>query len=157
MTCDTSHGASVAPVVLIPHLPGPRSDGGDFQTFAFRKGWDVTTWKWSTLERGFDTNGRSISEMAAFLQHWLFFGLLTAILDDPLPLGDFVEVHAGNQQYTCTSALSRTLDKWRLAVNALDEVEKEAKGDEPEDCIPSSILIRSPFRKRHHLIVCLYC
>ncbi|KAK5129345.1 hypothetical protein LTR08_003575 [Meristemomyces frigidus] len=124
-----------ASTVLIPYMPSAAYDGGDFQTFAARKGWDVTTWKWSTLEQGFDTNGKSMSEMAAFLQHWLFFGLLTAVLGVPVPIDHFVRAHADNQRYICTAALARYLHDWRAVVETLDEQEKEAKADHAEDCL----------------------
>ena len=72
--------ATLTTTIEIPSLVCDDFDG-EFVTFPDRKGWDVSSWQWPDDTTGFDRNGKTVSEMASFLQSWLFFGILKTVLD----------------------------------------------------------------------------
>ncbi|KAF9631113.1 hypothetical protein BFW01_g1975 [Lasiodiplodia theobromae] len=123
------NGDNVAPV-SIPYL-GSEFDGGDFFTFPDRQGWDVSSWEYVEPEESeFDMNGRSLEEMAAFLQTWLFFGLLSAFLGDKCSPNDFIRTDEAGNKFITTKMLDRYLEEWRQRIKGLmTEDEIETQGD----------------------------
>ncbi|QDS72190.1 hypothetical protein FKW77_004958 [Venturia effusa] len=89
-----------------------------------RKGWDVSTWRWSTEDVGFDLNGRTIQEMSSFLQSWLFFGLLRSVLDVPITRTDFIRHDFNNRQFITTTALPKYLGDWKTRYDEHGEEEQ---------------------------------
>ena len=110
-------------------------DGDDFLTYPERAGWDVSTWKWSTPEEGFDLNGRTVSEMSAFLQTWLFFGLLASVTGCRISADDFVKENPRGQRFITTSRLAKTLDHWRERISRLSPRGKDIEDSRSYDCI----------------------
>lgn len=72
-------GGDAAPVVA-SYAGGQSWDGGDFATYPKRQGWDDSLWQWNHDTDELPLQGRSYDEAAAFLQSWLFFGLLETVL-----------------------------------------------------------------------------
>ena len=56
--------------IRVPYLGAPMYDGGDFNTYPQRVGWDQDK-LWNN-----DLQGRSMQDAIAFLQTWIYFGLL---------------------------------------------------------------------------------
>jgi hypothetical protein len=79
---------AAAPIIVPYHCTEDWHEGG-FLTYPKRKGLDLTIWERSESEHELDTCGRSFKEMAAFLQTWLFFGLLNSVLGIKIPKEDF--------------------------------------------------------------------
>ncbi|OCL14195.1 hypothetical protein AOQ84DRAFT_407815 [Glonium stellatum] len=121
--------------IVVPLLSMEKYDGGDFLTYPERAGWDISTWKWSTPEEGFDLNGRTISEMSAFLQTWLFFGLLASATGIKISEGDFVCQNPHGDHFITTRRLAKSLDEWKDRIGHLDPEEKKKEDDRSEDCI----------------------
>ena len=68
---DSGHG----PMVSIPYY-GQTYQSADFLEYPRSQGWDrdwLIHWTWSG-------KGKSLSETHAFLQAWLFFGLLESVM-----------------------------------------------------------------------------
>src|SRR5438477_13009862 len=65
------------PPIQVPYLVTTPYDDGDFISYPERRDWDR-----GDLIRG-DFSGHSASETAAFLQAWLYFGLLYTVLTIP--------------------------------------------------------------------------
>ncbi|TLD32551.1 hypothetical protein E2P81_ATG05527 [Venturia nashicola] len=115
----------VAPI-HIPYIGLDHLDEGDFLTFPDRKGWDVSSWRWSTEEVGFDLNGRTIQEMSSFLQAWLFFGLLRAVLDIPISQTDFTRRdESDGRQLITTALLPKHLEDWKARYDLFGKEEQE--------------------------------
>ncbi|PVI01825.1 hypothetical protein DM02DRAFT_654185 [Periconia macrospinosa] len=104
-------------------------DGDEFLTFPDRNGWDISTWKSvSTEATYFDRNGRSGAEIASFLQTWLFFGLLHAVLEVQCSVEDFVDEKDGRQLALNTSVLGDYIEKKIKPWSDLLPDEKESLG-----------------------------
>lgn len=104
-------------------------DGDEFLTFPDRKGWDISTWKSvSTEAKDFDRNGRSSAEIASFLQTWLFFGLLHAVLGEQCSMDDFVNEEDIRQPALNTSILGVYIEQKITPWTDLAPEEKESLG-----------------------------
>lgn len=118
---------ATAPIV-VPYFCTEDWDGGDFLTYPQRKGWDITAWESSTNRYELDTGGHSFKEMSAFLQVWLFFGLLESVLGVKIPKEDFTRLKDdgkdGKQTVMTTTRLKQYLEDWRRRVSNLSEEEK---------------------------------
>ena len=67
--------------------------------------------------------------MAAFLQTWLFFGLLKSLFDFPTRMDDFIRQDAQGRKFITTSLLPKYLKDWKQRYDTLEESEKEIAGD----------------------------
>lgn len=88
--------------ITIPYLPtAPQYDNGLFLEYPARMGWDFSLWRtFDTFSGGSGAsldvgswltyNRMNIDELPPFLQTWLFFGLLSSVLNADIPLEDFV-------------------------------------------------------------------
>jgi len=100
------HGASEP--IEVP-FPGKMYDGQDFDGYPSREGWDS-----EKLQDG-NLDGRTAEDAAAFLQAWLYFGLLSHIFR---PLGsnfnpnDFTKNRSSGEPLITTVSLSRYLKAW---------------------------------------------
>jgi hypothetical protein len=115
------------PPIVIPYIARDDFNDGDFSTFPERKGWDISTWRWSTKDVGFDLNGRSIQEMSSFLQEWLFFGLLGAVLDIVIVKGDFLRSDVDGRRYLTTAALPNYLQDWKERFDKFGRPEQDMR------------------------------
>ena len=96
--------------VTVPCMCSKYYDGGEFHSFPERKSWNVSTWRWSTPEDGFDLNGRPIRDMTDFLQTWLFFGLLASTLRVAVLRDDFIREDGNGQLFLTTRLLASYLN-----------------------------------------------
>ncbi|KAL0257662.1 hypothetical protein SLS55_006825 [Diplodia seriata] len=73
-------------------------DRGDFITYPERQGWTqeelFTRTTWTEVD---SVGGRGAAAAAAFLQQWLFFGLLHTALGDDLIFEDYIEEESGTK------------------------------------------------------------
>lgn len=75
----------VAPI-FVPYITEEEYDRGDFVSYPARKGWDFSPWVIG-FHWGIDPlnmirwlpDGKSMDDLAAFLQTWLFFGRLSSV------------------------------------------------------------------------------
>lgn len=86
-------------------------DGQDFTTFPIRKGVDINTWDRPTLDK---VEEKSSHCGVAFLQAWLYFGLLTEIFQDDYLLTDWTD---GTEIYS--SKLAAKLDTKKKRIQKL--------------------------------------
>ncbi|ERF75247.1 hypothetical protein EPUS_00039 [Endocarpon pusillum Z07020] len=119
---------ATAPIV-IPYFCTEDWDSSDFLTYPKRKGWDLTAWEPSDGEFKLDTGGRSFEEISAFLQTWLFFGLLESVLGIRIPREDFIrQKKAGKdekQVVITTRKLKHYLEDWRRRMAELTKEEQD--------------------------------
>jgi Heterokaryon incompatibility protein (HET) len=69
----------------IPYLGGPSYDNEGFDGFPQRQGYSI-----GKLLRG-DYSGHSLGDIEAFSQSWLFFALMSQVLDCPINEADFIQ------------------------------------------------------------------
>ncbi|OCL06256.1 hypothetical protein AOQ84DRAFT_224014 [Glonium stellatum] len=110
--------------ILVPYIPADLFDGGDFLGYPQRSGWDFSLWRaFDTFGASLDLeswlifNGRTVDELPAFLQTWLFFGLIASVIEHAVPLEDFVRRDLDGQYYITTADLTRHLEDWELRVH----------------------------------------
>lgn len=73
-------------------------DRGDFDTYPERQGWTQTElFTTSTWTEADNAGGRGWRAAAAFLQQWLFFGLLHAAFGDIVIFEDYIDEEDGTQ------------------------------------------------------------
>ncbi|KAL7905429.1 hypothetical protein GGI35DRAFT_460699 [Trichoderma velutinum] len=87
--------------VSIPYLNGPRYDNQGFDGFPQRQGYDI-----HSILQG-DYSNHSIDEIEAFSQSWIFFALMSLVLDCSIIETDFVlEGNHGDQVLTARRYVS---------------------------------------------------
>jgi hypothetical protein len=101
------------PPISIPYLSVEPYDGEDFETYSGRKGWTT-----SDIE-GSGACTKSLDERAAFLQAWLFFGLLKTFLGDGFNEQDYVMTCPQKPSVVTLSKVQDRLSRLRPA-NAAD-------------------------------------
>ena len=106
------HNSPFSPI-RVRYIASPLFDGGSWQDFPQRHGWQVIPRQGNTL---FLLHGqtRSIEETAALLQSWLFFGLLQTILGDLYDANDFVCEREEGVKFISTGILESLLRQWTL-------------------------------------------
>lgn len=87
--------------VRVPYLCQEEYDGLAFSDYPVRKGWQ------DAHSRALDLSRRSRDDQSAFLQTWLFFGMLTEVFGVPVSTQDFVK----DDQVT-TERLSEYTLRW---------------------------------------------
>jgi hypothetical protein len=121
-----------APIVF-PYICNEEWDGGDFHTYPQRKGWTMQPWAPWDEELDLDAAGHSFMEIAAFLQTWLFFGLLESVLGVKIPAEDFKRLEEdgkdGNRMVIATTRLKHYLDEWRRRMSRLSKADKDLQTD----------------------------
>lgn len=134
----------VAPIDF-SYLGSETWDGGDFLKYPQQMGWDTFIWDWSEDEVRLDTHGRTFDDLAAFIQSWLFFGLLETVLGRNIPLDDFtrsiVDDEADPRVFITTSKLLAYLDEFKLAFTSLDDHEKMQREDIIWDALSEAMLV----------------
>ncbi|KAF2499268.1 hypothetical protein BU16DRAFT_614719 [Lophium mytilinum] len=121
--------------IAVPYVPGPRFDGGDFASYPQRMGWDFSLWftydaflDSGDLENWLLFNQKDLDELTAFLQAWLFFGLLATVINAEVPLEDFVRRDFDGGRYITTAELTQYLNEWDrlIQANASPVIDKTA-------------------------------
>ena len=110
--------------ISVQYIPADIFDGGNFLEYPQRSGWDFSLWQaFDTsgtsldLESWLAFNGRTVDELPAFLQTWLFFGLMASVIEHAVPLEDFVRKGLDGRNYITTAELTRYLEDWELRVH----------------------------------------
>ena len=134
---------ATAPIV-VPYLCTEDWDGSDFLTYPQRKGWDITIWDPSNSGGELDTGSRSWEEISAFLQVWLFFGLLESVLEIRVPKEDFTRLREdGKKAVITTTKLKQYLEDWRRRIVGLSEAEKDHKATVIWEYLSEAIAVNS--------------
>jgi hypothetical protein len=95
--------------IRVPYLCAEMYDGGDFNTYPQRHGWTL-----DSLWNG-DLGDKSVQDAAAFLQAWMYFGLLfqvfepTGLTFDPY---DFIESDESGEREVTTRKLAKYITEW---------------------------------------------
>ncbi|KAL8976177.1 MAG: hypothetical protein Q9205_007769, partial [Flavoplaca limonia] len=130
-----------APIVF-SYAGGESWDGGDFQTYPVRKGWDVSIWDWSEGDADVDTHNLPLDALAAFLQSWLFFGLLETVLGVKVDSSEFlreVKDKGISRRVITTSKLDIYLENLRSDNARLSDQEKLQREDTIWDALSKAI------------------
>ena len=128
------------PPVLDPNDPlsvpyhGGEYDNGNFAEFPTRKDFDV-----EALQKG-RLGVKSKKEAAAFLQAWLYFGLLQETLQVPFQMADFVRENESGQQLVTTAKLRGYLHIWKAGHESSkeDPAQLEARRVRVAECLENS-------------------
>ncbi|KAL8876663.1 MAG: hypothetical protein Q9198_005180 [Flavoplaca austrocitrina] len=142
-----------APIVF-SYAGGESWDGGDFQTYPERKGWDVSIWDWSEGDADVDTHNLPLDALAAFLQSWLFFGLLETILGVKVDSSDFLrEINDKgiSQRVITTSKLAIYLENLRSDYARLSDQEKLQREDTIWDALSEAMIVTYRLNTRLNL------
>ena len=119
-------------------------DGGEFLSYPRRQAWDASVWAWSEDDVRLDAGGRSFNELAAFLQAWLFFGLLETVLGVKVARGEFTrqtDEEEGRRLVITTTRLKSYLEDWRLHMVALPKEERLQREDIIYDALSEACLV----------------
>ena len=112
---------AVAPIV-IAFVCKEEYDGGDFSSYPTRRNWKVDLWP-----RTFKYySKKDLDEIPSFLQTWLFFGILSTVTRQRIPVKDFTRENGG-KRYITTAALQRYVEAWKGRDGVLSGSEKEAR------------------------------
>jgi hypothetical protein len=98
----------------IPYLRGFEYDGGEFQSYPDRQGFDK-----GCLVRGERDLYHSDKETAAFLQSWLFFGLLWKVLGVSIDVNDYLRTASDSKFMITTAILPAHVSEWKVRVGDL--------------------------------------
>src|SRR5271156_4282087 len=96
--------------ILVPYIGDCEYDGLDFAGYPSRKGYDVDRLLKS------DFQGSSPRSVAAFLQTWLFFGLMHEILNVEIRTADFVRIDGSGERWLTTKKLPGYLQIFRQKI-----------------------------------------
>ena len=94
--------------MVVPYYGG-EYDNGDFVSFAARKKIDI-----EALQTTTSISGAARDEAAAFLQAWLFFGLIQQTLQLSLETSDFVCKTGNGKRRVTTDELKFYMKRWKL-------------------------------------------
>ena len=86
-----------------------------------RVGWDLKTFH----DADFTNGGRNTTHQAsAFLQTWLYFGIMHAVTGVPVNTNDFIRINDHRKHVVSTTYLPQYFSRWKEHVSALSEEEK---------------------------------
>ncbi|KAF2103073.1 hypothetical protein NA57DRAFT_72058 [Rhizodiscina lignyota] len=144
-----------APITVPYLLPDDFSwDSGDFETYPERNGWDFTLWRSRSLEaeiwfsEWLKSSEKTIDELAAFLQAWLFFGYLNMSFQGKVHLEDFVR--------TAESSASKWITTSNLSTYVEDRI-YYMKTDPPTQMRDSVFeMLRAARRTVEHIMPVMY-
>jgi hypothetical protein len=108
----------------VPNFCSEPYDGLGFADYPFRKGWTTTSRGRLRLEQ------RSRNDQAAFLQTWLFFGMLEEVIGFRVDVQDFVE-----GGYITTSRLQNYIRRWYDNLREMSEAERKASFQRMQGCL----------------------
>jgi hypothetical protein len=101
------------PVVEVPLICEHDCDDGTFGEYHSRRGFN------KVRMMGGDFTEKPPEETAAFLQQWLYFGMLSEVLGVPIPVNDFVAENAAGRPIIVTNKLPAYITIWRIEVQHL--------------------------------------
>ena len=142
-----------APIVF-SYAGGESWDGGDFQTYPERKGWDVSIWDWSEGDADVDTHDLPLDALAAFLQSWLFFGLLETVLGVKVDSSDFLREVNDNgisRRVITTSKLAIYLENLLSDYARLSDQQKLQREDTVWDALSEAMIVTFRLNTRLNL------
>ena len=111
----------------VPYLGGGDCDDGPFETYPERVGytasenWKPSFWSWEALKDGlhyvndpvdFTDKERAQGKKIVFLQTWLYFGTLKAILGPLYEMNNFLISTSDNSMYITTTRLPEYTSLW---------------------------------------------
>ena len=120
------------------HLPRPKSpvrqldfpyygaseyDNGDFESYPKRQGWDYNLLARHDFRPS--SHERSLPEVLAFLQTWLYFGFLAAFLDEPIDIKKFIGINESGDAIITTKSLPEYLVPWAVRMRVLPSIERK--------------------------------
>ena len=95
--------------IEVPCIVEKVYDGQDFYTYPARNGWSMQDLLKGNLE------SRTPEETAAFLQSWLFFGILVEVIPIPVKMDDFIQKGL-ERSFITTKHLARYVRDWQRHV-----------------------------------------
>ncbi|KAL8840538.1 MAG: hypothetical protein Q9170_001291 [Blastenia crenularia] len=95
----------------VPYLQSDLLDDGDWSTYPQRHGWQVDLNRKQTILLQHHDK-RPVAENAAFIQSWLYFGLLREVLKDHITLNQLIQRELDGKQYISTQRLESILAAW---------------------------------------------
>lgn len=109
--------------ILIPFVSAEDYDNDDFGTYPRRKGWDLSIWETVNWGTPLDVarwlpDGKSMDDLASFLQTWLYFGLIASvasIMKSKIDPRDFVCQDEDGRSWITTACLPRCFIDWERA------------------------------------------
>lgn len=111
--------------IVCEYLEGEDYGSLDFFQYPREAGIDISCV--STGDFGNDLTPRQIE---AFLQSWLFFGLIKQVLDPSIQRSEFLRADStNNRAYLCTTSLHLHITKWKASFGSLSTAEQMAKRD----------------------------
>lgn len=119
-------------------------DGGDFLSYPQRHNWDPSIWEWSDDEVKLDPHGRSLDDLAAFLQTWLFFGLLETIIGKAVSKHDFTRLLNPEQDipaFITTANLMACLEDFKASFERLSDEERIQREDIIWDALSEAMIV----------------
>lgn len=104
---NKSHG----PNIKVPCLVEEDYDGGPILSYPERRGWDV---RFSNQGAHFLLGGREppATEVAGFVQTWLYFGLLRVTIGPSCVNASFVTTDEAGHAWLTTSQLQDIIGPW---------------------------------------------
>lgn len=94
---------------------------GPWNTYPERQGYEYSEFYGIDAE----TYPKSLkNSLAAFVQSWLFFGVLEEFLGIPCFVGDWTTKNYKGDQILSTARLYNKLENWRLQISSCDETQK---------------------------------
>lgn len=105
----------------VPYLCKFEYDGGEFQSYPSRQGFDK-----GCLQRGERDLYHDDEETAAFLQSWLFFGLLWRVLGVPINVKDYLRTTHDGQSIVTTAILPLRVSEWKGRVRRLSPPDRHS-------------------------------
>lgn len=85
-------------------------DNCDFYSYPERQGWNGELFSREDFRPS--SHKRSLSQTIAFVQTWLYFGLLAAFLDVPIRTKEFTKVDHSGRYLLSTTSLPNLLNTW---------------------------------------------
>ncbi|GAB7364682.1 hypothetical protein MBLNU230_g5483t1 [Neophaeotheca triangularis] len=131
-----------ANIITVPYIANTTYDDGDFYSYPTRQ--DYEFWelaKRSDAEGSHGTlaaltRGRTLDNLAAFIQSWLFFGLLRSCVEPKPESKNYVL----QSPVITTEHLGRDLLVWKQHVYAKRDIDRAANANTTRDCIDKAII-----------------
>lgn len=111
--------------IVCKHLEGDDYGSLDFFRYPTEAGVDI-----NLVSSGDFGNDLTPRQVEAFLQSWLFFGLIKQVLNPSIQQSEFLRADSTNSRaYLCTVSLHDHISKWKASYDSLPTSEQTAKRD----------------------------
>jgi len=104
--------------IQVPYVSSPTFDCNDFATFPTRAGFPL-------IDDGAGWLEVSTDKIAAIVQSWLYFGLITTFLGQEISLEKFIVGDGTQRRLVTSAALFPLLDHWSVSAPHSDTTEQE--------------------------------